>query len=276
MPTTAKNVGVRRGVAGFRHLDQFAGGPRSAMQEFHYFQAWRDVVFVREEFTGAASSAIIAERWVTNTGSGGTAFAIPSTPLVGGAARAATGTDGTASNRIVNMYGAPIYQGDKNCGVEFRFKLDIVTNVAVWMGFLDTITTITTPVAAVSDIDTPAFATGLLDGVLVGFDTAQTLTTMAMAAIGSGALNTGTADAIGVLAPTAATYMTVRIQMSGATGVGNTATALVEDANGSFTVVTRASAMEGGSLVRPFISVSGLNATTHLLDLDYIKVWQDR
>lgn len=269
MPTSAKYAGVRRNVGGFKHLDQFAGGPRSAMQEFLYFQARRDVVERFWDFTELALDT--TNDWTTNGGTGSTVFAIPSTKLVGGAITGATGTNGTESNRCVNLYNDPIWSGDKNAGVEFRFKIGAaVTDIEFACGFIDTHATITTAVPLFGDVDTPTLATGIGDAALVGMDTAQTLTTLALVTLGSTPYSAAKTN-IGTIAPTAATYFTIRIQL-----IGDTVIAQVDDATANNTVVTKASGIEGGVLVRPIFTISGPTATTKTFDIDYIRCWQDR
>jgi hypothetical protein len=269
MPASGKSAGTRPGGGGFRHMERFAGGPRGAMSEFLYPYAWRDVVFKREDFD---QKAIDTGYWTTNAGTGATAFAVGS-PWLNGVVNGATGTDATAGNRVVNLYGPPIYKGDNFCGLAFRLQVSAVTSIEWGVGFIDTHTTITTPVVGVPDIDTPTFAAGMGDAALIYQDTAETLATAALVCLGSGALNTGSKDALGTYAPTAATYFQGRIQLG---GDGNTVTASVSEGNGPETTVTRPSGMEGGTLVRPFVVISGVTATSRTWTLDYLHVWQDR
>lgn len=265
MPNSTRFAARRRGLLGLAHLDKFAGGPRSAMQDFLLFLSKKDVFYHEHDFM---ATAIDTTFWTTNALTGATAFATPGTQALGGTVQGATGTNGTESNRNVNMYGNRIFTGDAYCGMEVRLKVGAAASNIEWgVGFLDTITTITTPVVLCPNTDTPSFATGVGDAAVVYMDTGQTLTTAALNTLGStpyAAANTP----IGTFAPTAATYFTVRIQLD-----GDTVYCAVEDANGSYTEVTKVNGIEGGTLVRPIIDVSGPTATTKTWDIDRWALW---
>lgn len=271
MPVSGKTAGVRENFQGLRHLDRTGHGPTSALSEFLYPYARKDVVYFEDDFL---VDTFNTNFWTTNTGSGGTAFAVPATPGLNGTATGATGTDGTAGNRVVNLYGPPIYKGDNSCGMSARLQVSAITDIEWGIGFIDTHTTITTPVVLVGDVDdASSLAAGMGDAALVYQDTAQTLTTTTLITLGSGALNAGGFNPLGTFAPTAATYFNLTVQMG---GDGNTVTASVQEGNSPRTIVTRTSAMEGGTLVRPFIVISGVTATSRTYTLDLVRVWQDR
>lgn len=270
MPVSGKTAGVRENFQGLRHLDRTGHGPTSALSEFLYPWARKDVVYFEDDFLGDTFNA---DFWTTNAGTGATAFAVPATNVEDGAITGATGTDATAGNRVVNLYGPPIYKGDRFCGMSARLQISAVTSIEFGIGFIDTHTTITTPVVLVSDVDTPAFAAGLGDAALVYLDTAETLATAALVTLGSGALNAGAKDALGTYTPTAATYFNVTVQMG---GDGNTVTATVQEGNSPRIAVTRASGMEGGTLVRPILVISGVSATSRTYTVDLVRVWKDR
>lgn len=227
-----------------------------------------DNVVLDDEFD---VDTINLDRWTTNAGTGATAFAVPATPLVGGQIRAATGTDATASNRRVNLYGAPIWLGDNGILMEVLLTISAITSVQLEVGFIDAMTSITTAAPVVSDIDTPSFAGGVGDAAVVALDTAQTLATMGLACLGSGSLNTGSKDALGTTLPTAATQMLVRIGI-----LGNTVIVNIDRKDGSSYNVVRTSGIEGGTLVRPWIFVGGLIATSRTLDIDRIRIISGR
>lgn len=273
MPTKGSYHGNYISPQTFAHLDKFAGGARGLKQMFLYPLAHGSVVYLFDDFW---QDTFATDPWTTNGGTGATAFAIPATPIVGGAAQGATGTNATASNRRVNLYGAPVWSGDKNCGIEVRFRSSRVSDLIFEIGFIDTMTSITTAAPAVTDVDTPSFAAGLGDAAVVVMDTGQTLTTMALACIGSGSLNAGSATAIGTLAPAINTWMKVRVQLYANEGSssGNNAVAWIDDSYGNH--VTKTAGIEGGTLVRPWVFIGGGSTTTCTVDLDYIRVWQDR
>ena len=270
MPFSVKHIGRNlRGVMGFSHLAKFTG-PRDPDGQFLTYYAWRDVVNnegVDPDFVG---DAINTNFWTTNAGTGATAFAIPATPGLGGTITGATGTDATAGNRVVNLYGAPVWSGDKNCGMEIRFQVSAVTSIEWAVGFVDTHDTITTAVPLFGDIDTPTFATGIGDAALVGMDTAETLATMVLAGVGSGGLVAAHKTAIGTLTPTASTYMTIRLQL-----IGNDAFVSIDD-GGTRTTANKTTCIEGGTLVRPMMAISGPSNSSRTYTIDYWRVWQDR
>lgn len=274
MGTTGKFYGRGfRNISGLKHLDRIAGAAaaQAPLGRFLYPYAWRDVVFFKDDFTDDTLSTFA---WTANQNTpsgGGATFAIPAAGSSGGIATCITGTDATAANRMFNLYGHLAYKGDNNCGMEVRFKVSSAAAIEFSMGFIDTQTSITAPSALVTDIDTPAFAAGMGDAALVHLDTAETLATMALACLGSGSLNTGSKDAIGTLLPTAATYMTVRVQIA-----TNDVVATIDDGTTNFTTVTKLSGIEGGTLVRPIIFLNGTSTTSKTLDVDYVVAWQDR
>jgi hypothetical protein len=269
MPMNLATVAASKSLGGLRHLDRFAGGPRSAMQEFLALRAFRDVQFHLWDFQ---NDTLNLDDWTTNAGTGATAFAIPGTLGHLGTVEGATGTNGTAGNRVVNLYGPPIYKGDAKCGAMIRFKVSAITEIEWGFGFIDTHDTITTAVVLVGDIDdASSLAAGMGDAALIYQDTAQTLTTTSLICLGSSALNAGSFNPIGTFAPTADTYVTAMVQLD-----TNTATASLANGDGPVSTASKASGIEGGTLVRPFFVISGVSATSRTYTIDYIATWQSR
>jgi len=257
-----------RHMMGRRHLARFTG-PRDPLGQFLTMYAWRDVVANHANDPHFLGDTLETNFWTTNAGTGATAFAVPATPGLGGTITGATGTDGTAGNRVVNLYGAPVWKGDNNCGMEVRLKVSAVTSIEFALGFIDTHDTITTAVPLFGDIDTPTLAAGIGDAALVGMDTAETLATLALAGVGSGGLAAAHKTAIGTLAPTADTFMTIRLQL-----IGNDAFVSIDD-GGTQTTASKTTCIEGGTLVRPILAISGVTNTSRTYTLDYWYVWQD-
>lgn len=251
------------------HLARIPGGAQAPLGQFLQEYSIDNVRFL-DDFTG---DTIDSNYWTTNAGTNATAWAVPTTPGLGGTITCATGTNATASNRQVNLYGPPIYAGDNNVVMEAYLQFSAVTALQFEVGFIDTYTTITTPIPVVADIDTPSFAAGAGDVAVVAMDTSQTLATMALVCLGSGALNAGSKTAMGTLVPTATTYMRIRVAL-----VGNTVTATVDRRgdNASYQV-TKTDGIEGGTLVRPFIYVGNPSSTaSRTATLDYVKILMDR
>lgn len=262
-------AGRRRGLLGKDHLNKFAGGPRSAMNDFLIFLARRDVYYMEHEFD---ANAIDTTFWTTNAGTGATAFAAPATKGLHGTIAGATGTNGTAGNRVVNIYGDPIFKGDNYCGMQIQLQVDAVTNIEWGVGFIDTHGTITTPVVLVGDIDdASSLASGMGDAALVYQDTAQTLTTTALVTLGSTPYSAAS-NALGTFAPTAATYFNVRVQLDG----DNVYAAIANQDGSSYFEVSKNSGIEGGTLVRPFLVISGPTSSTRNWTIDRWALWGER
>ena len=270
MPISRGDVyGRNRTSSSFRGMDRVAGSSSQLAQQL-YPSLYRDVVFRKWEMEDVIFN--VTDYWTTNAGTGATAFAVSA--AVNGNIRAATGTDATAGNRFVNLYGPLCYRGNHNCGMEVAFALSNITQSNLEIGFIDTYTTITTPVLALTDIDTiGTWAAGLGDAAVLEFQPDETIATMRLASIGSSAVNTGTLAAVGdITTPTAApaigSYDVVRIQLA-----GNSATLFFNNVQ----IATTVAAINGGVTVRPYITFANpAAATSRTMDIDYIAIWQDR
>jgi hypothetical protein len=270
---STRYAGRRKGLLGIEHLDRMAGaigGPRGPLSDFRLFRAKRDVYYVEEDFD---ASTMVAARWVSNALTGGTAFAYNAG--LGGRVQGATGADATAGNRVVNLYGPQVVTGNAYGGMTARLQVGAAaTNIEWGVGLIDAHTTLTTPVVLVGDVDTPgSFASGMGDAALVYQDTAETLTTAALVALGSSPVsNTGSKAALGTFAPTAATYFHVTVQLD-----GNNLYARVANADGSGAVeASLAAGINGATLLRPFVVASAPTALTKTWTIDRVAVWAMR
>jgi len=255
---------------GFAHLSRF-GPSESALAQFLYPQAWRDVTFVEDDFTGAALNTHL---W-TVSGINGTNFDPPATQLLNGVCQGVT--SGTATDWVA-LRGDDIWAGDNNCGMEICFKIDNVTLLQFETGFMDPLTNETAASnSAINDIDTPTITNGAADVALVGMDTGQTLTTMAFITDGSTANMNTTKTNLGTRTPTNATYMIVRVQLA-----GNAASCIVMDNNGAVLETAQhgaalANQTEGGTLIHPRFFIEPVTTpAARTVDIDYWAVWQDR
>jgi hypothetical protein len=268
MSYSAKYAGrIGKGMQGFAQLGRFAGGANSPMANFLLPIATRDVYCQKDDFD---QGTINGDFWTGSAGTGATAMGIPATPIVGGAARGVTGTNATASNRQSNLYGISVLQGNKNCWIEFGFKISAVTGLHFEVGLLDTITTATGGAPAVTSVDTPSFGTGVGDAAIVAMDTGNTLTTMALLTLGSTPY-AAAKNAIGTMIPTANTLMRVKIGIQ-----SDTVYAGVNDGAGTALEVVKLLGIAGATLLKPWICVTGVNATSKNFDLDYVIFQQDR
>ena len=264
-PPGTRYSGRRRGGGGLGHLAKVAG-PRSALNEFLTWLAWRDVQFKLHEFD---DNTIDTTYWTANGGTGTTVFAYSAT--IHGSLVGATGTNGTASNRVANLYGPRLWSGDNYGGVAFRMRVGAaVTDIEWGAGFIDTHTTITTPVILGDVDDGSGLAAGMGDAAVIYQDTAETLATAALMCLGSGALNAGSSNAFSpTFAPTAVTDFWAIVQLD----VNNVYAQITNSDGSGFTEVTKIDGMEGGTLVRPFLVISGPSATTKTWTIDAIATW---
>lgn len=219
--------------------------------------ALRDTVFFYDDFlvdTINLDSYALAD----SAGTGKADFAI-------NAARDGTirGTTGTTDNGSISLITPKLYYGDANCGMEIRFKSDVVTGYNFEVGFIDAVPT--SNGSGVSDVDTPA-ATAT-DAALLQIDTDQTLQTLAFVTAGSSFTTTAT-TLTGTTNLTAATYATARIQL-----VGNNAFCWL---NGVLVAKHTGNKVEGGDGLALWIYVRTRDTTTKNFDVDYLAAWQDR
>ena len=264
--------------SGRQHLAGFESS-NSALSRFLYPITWRDTVFVKDDFTG---NVINTHLWtVGNTA--GTLWIGTSTQLANGTI---TGVTGATNGDEQAIHGEAVWNGNLNCGMEIRFKIDDATGVLLETGFTDPLTAITAP--AINDVDSPSITNGATDVAIVVRDTGQTLTTFAYVTDGSTASMDTTATSLGTRSPTNATFMTVRVQLSQfpsgtLDAVSNLAasSAYLLDANDGVTDEAHhgdaiASQIAGNVLLRPWFYVAPLASAARTVDIDYIAVWQDR
>jgi hypothetical protein len=258
---------------GFKHITYFDSA-NGALARFLYPFAWRDSVFLFDDFWGDAIQA----PWWTAAATNGTAFDEPATQLESGVTRGITGTGAVGDETMLT--GEAIWSGNNQCGLEVRWKADVVTDTKMQVGFTDPTTNNTSSI--INDIDTPTIQNGATDVALVGQDTSQTLTTMAFITDGSGTNMNTTKTNLGTRVPTAATYLGTRIQLTRtATNVAASKCVLLDATSGitdsAFHGDVVASQINGAILVKPWFYWENVtNATALTIDIDYVAIWQDR
>lgn len=241
-------------------IRRFTSG-NSAMHDFLSQYATRDAVVFFDDFLG---DTINLDNYAV-ANSGGTSAA--DFALVAAVNGTIQGDTGTSDNGSISLIGPAIWKGDNNAGMEIRFKMDAVTDVHWEVGFINGVPGSNT--GGINDIDTPTVY--MTDGAVVGMDTDQTLKTMAFVTEGSTTGQDPTKTNLGTLAPAAATYMTVRIQLK-----GNHAAAWV---NGTLYATHASDAdghVEGGTLLAPWVYVQTRSTTPKFFDVDYLRIWADR
>ena len=261
--------------SGFRHLGLM--GPSSSNEAmFLYPFAWRDVIFLFEDFAGGGSIEIGVTdfnegNWVSETSANGTAFEVKTTNISGGVA---TGVAGTTSGDTVVLWGDAIWLGDNRAGMEMRFKIDNIDSQITEVGFSDPLSS--EKAKLINDIDSPTIENGAADVAVVVRDTAQTFKSLAFITDGSTSNQNATKTDLGTRNFVNTTYGAVKVQLD-----GNTSFAWVLDENSA--VVESAShgaligsQIEGGVLVRPRFFTETLASADVTIDMDYVAAWQDR
>jgi hypothetical protein len=221
--------------------------------------ARQDFVYVEDDFT---EDTLNATRWEVATDAGSTAFAW-NTAASGGVI---TGVTEAASGDYVAVNGELTWLSNKNCGTEICLKQDVIITHLIEYGFTDALSDETLP--AINDIDTPSTTNGSTDISVIARDTSQTLTTLALVADGTtGAAAKTNFDTACV--PAASTYykMLVQCATNQSFGVFN---------NQYHLGVTVLQGPDTATLVRPHFILGTLASTAITVDIDYIRVWQER
>lgn len=265
-------------ASSFAHMQRM-GPSQSNMQQFLFPFAWKDVVFVFEDFLHGGSlevgTADFEEGlWVGDTSANGTDFNIIATQLSGGVAR---GVTGAVAGDTVAMWSEDNWQGDKNCGMEVRYKIDDIDAQQFEVGWSDPLTD--EKLTALNDIDTPTITNGAADVALIARDTAQTLKTLAFITDGSTSNMNTTKTNLGTRNNVNAEYASARIQL-----IGNTSLCFLLDTNSRQSVLleqaghgdTISSQIEGGVLVHPRILMEAGTTSAVTVDVDYWALWQNR
>lgn len=260
--------------SGFQHIQRF-GPSQSALAQFLYPAAWRDVVFVYDDFTGPALNTHL---W-TAAGVNGTDFDPPATQLVNGVAQCSVNNIAQDQNSIRSD---AVWLGDNNCGVEVRWKIDNIDTLLFEIGFNDPLSAYgTTDDGAINSHDTPSIANGATDVALVARDSGATLTTMQLVTDGStGSMNTTGTD-LGTRTPTNAVYQTVRVQLTQTASAVAATHAYVFDQNGALQEEAQhgdvlASQIKGDVLMEARVYIEALTTAVRVCDVDMIAIWQDR
>lgn len=205
--------------------------------------------------------------------------------IAAGAGGMIRGVTGATSGDGLSLLGSPNWYGDRRAGMEVRAKSDVATTLTMEGGFINAVTDMTTP--AVTDIDSVTFGAGLTEGAVITIDVGETLTTFALATK-SGTYTTafkkvfygpainGTTG-VGV---TAGEWVTLRVQLDGDNVHGfiyNNAGLLVSEAHiPAAGTAALTGGIEGGTALKPWFAAATQTTASKNIDVDYIRVWQDR
>ncbi len=204
--------------------------------------------------------------WSTTAGSGaGTQVATTVANSLNGEVTMKSSTDdgvNSANTTLITGINLGWKANSGGLAIEARLKVDAITVVAIVVGFTDTIsTTVELPVymnAAVSESDAD-------NACAMIFDTDATSDFWTVSGVKA---TVDTTPVISALAPVAATYTVIRVEVS-ATG---TVTGYVDGVS----IGSVANAVTITTALTPFVAVSSRSAAQRILTLDYIKVEQNR
>ena len=278
--TTGNLYGRLQQPSGYNHLDRIGTGD-GALNQFLYPFAWRDVVFIFDDFYGgegqeAGVANFDESLWQDgNASANGTLFKCPDTQLAGGVVQGVTGAVG---GDTAAFWGMHTWLGDKNCGMELRWKIDNIDDVQWEIGLAAPY--VDQKLTGIADIDGPTF-TDDIDLALVGMDTSESTTTMRFVTDGTTTDMNGTATSLGTRTPTNAAYQIVRVQLTRVASAVSASSAYIFDQNQVLQETAHhgsalASQIKGDVLMGPTIVVEAVTTSARTTNVDYIAVWQDR
>ncbi len=181
------------------------------------------------------------------------------------------GDTGTTDNGSISLVLPIAFLGDQNAGMEVTIQLDDVTEANLEVGFIDAVPG--SNASGVSDIDTPAAT--FTDGAIIQFDTDQTSTVLSFITDGGTANQDVAATALTVVTDMVNnTDITLGIQLVG--NFAYTTTNGIIDANHHAGTTQAAGALEGGTLLAPWIYCrTRATATAKFPRITRVSVWQD-
>lgn len=237
----------------------FAVGALSPLQRFtlldDFFGTW------------AIGDAGPADRWSSTAGSG-TGNAVATTvanSLCGEITIKSASDDGAHGANASNLTGINLGFKANRGGLmmEARLKIDAITDVALFVGFTDTIsTTVEMPIFLnAADLDSDA-----TDACGVGYDTDGTTDQFFHGGVKAG---TDTTPAYSGSAPVADTYFTVRVEVSAAGAV----TGYID---GTAIGTAVANAVTITTALTPCLVICNRGAAQRVMTVDYVYVQMDR
>ncbi len=278
--TTGNLYGRIQQPGGVNHLDRIGTGD-SALNQFLYPFAWRDVVFIFDDFYGgggqeAGVANFDESLWQDGNNSGnGTLFKCPDTQLAGGVVQ---GVSGATGGDTIALWGMHTWKGDKNCGMELRWNLDNIDDVQWEIGLAAPY--VDQKLTQIADIDGPTFVDDT-DKAFVGMDTSESWATMAFVTDGSTTDMNATKTNLGTRTPTNSVYQIVRVQLTQVASAVAASSAYIFDQNQWLLEEAHhgsalASQIKGSVLLGPTIVVEAVTTSARTTNVDYIAVWQDR
>lgn len=268
MPRGNDYGGITSNVANSQYHFGRLGPSRSAMAEFLYPFAFRDVVFWFDDFTQNVT-ANLSDHYTLATDACSVAFA----KSAGLGGRIIATTEAAAADYVGILTGLDWF-GDNNAGQEMRWQVDNQVGAKWHQGFHDALGDNTLTV--LNDIDTPSITNCAVNVAIIGRDTGQTLTTTALVTDGDTSCFNTTKTNLGTWIPTNAQYHDTRIQLA-----TNAAAAMVFDNNHVLQASANhgcatANSVEGGTAVQASLVYGTLACAAKAVTIDYWALWEDR
>ena len=241
------------------------GDQKGPLYNFLNRLATRDTVYFKDDFLG---DTIDLNNYAVANGGGAAVASFAITVAEDGWIRATTGT-ANGDTASASLIGPAIYKGDRNCGMEVRFKpVTAVTETKIEIGFVDVVPGSTK--AITNSLTTPSVNTSVVDAAIYVYNHTGSTTTNELVTIGT-TISAAKATFTPPTAIAAATIYTVRLQIQ-----GNTVFLWMD----GLLVATLAAAgtdyIEGGSAIAPWFYVRASDANSKSLDVDSLEIWKDR
>ena len=256
-------------MALFRKREPKVGSPLSEKELRKFFQEGNKFNFLKylsigavHQFDDFLGDAINLDLYAITKGATATDFT--ATADRNGMIRGIHGTTAATSGLLIQT--PAMWYGDYFAGFEIRYRLSVITEQRVEIGFGNAVPSVNTTV--VNSLATPSFNT-LANGVVYVYDHATATTTSGLYSDGTGGTAAAAKTATTTNRPVADTWQTVRIQTFGDT---NKAALWVD---GVLLVDGGSVLHEGGTANVFFLSATRSDTTDCNLDIDYIRIWQE-
>lgn len=242
-------------------LRKFTG--RGAMHRFLEYLATGDACVIFDDFTTKALNT--TNDYSVAAGATATTWAING--QANGVIRGATGTTAATSglHLLLNATGMGTWTGARSCGIEVMWQTSDITELRFEVGFGATFPAVNTVMVATNiGSGTPTFNT-TADGMVYLYNHTGSTTTMGLFSIGTGI----TAQRVNntIAAPVNATFQRVSVQTNGQHGF--------VQVNG-VTVARIATGIVAATAMYPIVAIKNNSTTSQNIDLDYIRIWQNR
>lgn len=213
-------------------------------------------------FDDFALAALDLSSW-TIPAAGATATTWAITLAASGLLRGITGT--TAATSGLKMNTPAVWLPTSNMGCEVRYRTSDITENRIEIGFVNAMPTIN--VNMVNSLVTPTFTT-TVDAALFVYDNASAATTSGLYTVDSTAV-TGIAQKVLTTTnrPVNATFQTIRLTLQGAI-----ASLWVDGVK----LAVLSAAIKPAATCQFVISTKASSTTSQNLDIDYVRVWEDR